>query len=214
VGRTRVERHKPRMYLVIRTCNLRAAGRSPRTTIARGSAMIFVAVLGISALVGSFLLTLWLTAPGTPPANKAEPPSLAVEVLAAHLVPDERILRAAAKAAGLQPSDQLRGFIDEVARLDRAQVKIRGWAADLAGQGTPITVLVFANGRNTLGTQTKGSRPDVAQALNLSEAGASNVEFEGALSCAPGEPLFVVAVTQNNMYAALNQATRPLSCPS
>ena len=57
-------------------------------------------------------------------------------------------------------------------------------------------------------------RPDVAQALNLSEAGASNVAFEGALSCIPGEPLLVVAVTQNDLYAALNQATRPLGCPS
>jgi hypothetical protein len=174
--------------------------------------MIFVAVLGIGALVGSFLLILWLTALGTPPPDKAEPRSLAVEVLAAHLVPDERILKAAAKAAELQPSDKLRGFIDEVARLDRAQAKIRGWAADLAGQGAPITVLVFANGRNTLGTQTKGPRPDVAQALNLSKDGASNVAFEGGLSCAPGEPLLVVAVTQNNLYAALNQAARPLSC--
>jgi hypothetical protein len=187
---------------------------SPSTTIARGSAMIFVAVLGITALVSSFFLTLWLTAPGMPPANKAEPPSLAAEILAAYLVPDERILRAAAKAAGLQPSDKLRGFIDEVARLDRRQVKIRGWAADLAGQGTPITVLVFANGRNTLGIETRGPRPDVAQALNLSGAGASNVAFEGRLSCAPGEPLFVVAVTQNNFYAALNQTAPPLGCPS
>ena len=98
--------------------------------------------------------------------------------------------------------------------VSTAAKSVRGWAADLAGQGTPITVLVFVNGRNALGTQTKGPRPDVAQALNLSEAGASNVAFEGALSCIPGEPLLVVAVTPNDFYAALNKAARPLGCPS
>jgi len=176
--------------------------------------LIFVAVLGIGALVSSFLLTLWLTAPGTLPANKAEPPTLEAQVLAGYLVPDERILTAAAKAAGLQPSDKLRGFIDEIARLDTAQVKIRGWAADLAGEGTPITVLVFANGRNTFEKQTNGPRSDVAQDLNLSKVAASNVAFEGGLSCIPGEPLLVVAITRKNFYAALNQAARPLICPS
>jgi hypothetical protein len=174
---------------------------------------VLIGVLGIGVLVGSFLLTVWLTEPETPPANKAEPP-LAAEILATYLISDERILTAAAKAARLQPSDKLRGFIDEVARLDKAQVKIRGWAVDLARQGTPITVLVFSDGKNTLGTQTKGPRPDVAQALKLSEAVASNAAFEGQLSCNPGETLVVVAVTQDNLYAAINQAALPLSCPS
>jgi hypothetical protein len=63
---------------------------SPRVT--RGLAMrstVFIGALGFGVLVGSFLLTLWLTAPGTPPANQAEPP-LAAEILATYLVSDER----------------------------------------------------------------------------------------------------------------------------
>jgi hypothetical protein len=93
-------------------------------------------------------------------------------------------------------------------------VTIRGWAADLVSQGTPLTILIFADGRNMLGTQTKGPRDDVAQALKLSAPAAANVAFAGEFSCSPGEALVVVAVTQKNSYAPLNQAARPLICPS
>ena len=67
-------------------------------------------------------------------------------------------------------------------RLQQTRSNIRGWAADLVGQGKPLTVLIFANGRNMLGTQTKGPRHDVAQALKLSEPAAANVAFEGEFS--------------------------------
>jgi hypothetical protein len=174
---------------------------------------IFVAILGIGALAGSFLLTLWLTAPAMRPANEAEPRNLAAATLAAYLVPDERILAAAATSAGLQPSDKQRGFVDEISRTNKERVTIRGWAADLVGNGEPLTVLVFADGKNTAEIQTKGPRPDVVQALKLSEAAAANVAFEGELFCNPGKALVVVAVTKNNSYAPINQAARPLLCP-
>jgi hypothetical protein len=62
--------------------------------------------------------------------------------------------------------------------------------------------------------QTKGFRPDVTEALKSSKAAASNVAFEGLLSCNPGQRLFVVAVTQTDLYAALGHAPGPLICPS
>jgi hypothetical protein len=133
--------------------------------------------------------------------------------LAAYLVPDEKILSAAAKAAGLRPSDTLRGYIDKTNRLNNDEVKINGWAADLAGQGKPITILVFADGRNVLLTQTKGARSDVANSLKLSDAAATNVAFESKLSCGTGQALFVVAVTESNSYAALAHAPGPILCP-
>jgi hypothetical protein len=171
-------------------------------------------ISGLGVLIGSFILTLWLTAPTTPIAHEPEPANMSAAVLAAYLVPNERILAAAASAAGLQLSDKLRGFVDEIARNNKQQVTIRGWAADLVSQGTPLTILIFADGRNMLVTQTKGPRDDVAQALKVSAPAAANVAFEGEFSCSPGEALVVVAVTQKNSYAPLNQAARPLICPS
>jgi hypothetical protein len=66
--------------------------------------------------------------------------------------------------------------------------------------------LVFAAGENVRKAYTKGPRPDVADALKLSQDAASNVAFEGLLACKPGQPLFVVAVTQTDLYAALGHA--------
>src|SRR5262245_21428684 len=110
----------------------------------------YLGILGAGAFVGGFLITLWLSASGTPPAPatppdiKSAPLSLNAEVFATHLVPDEGILPAITRATGLQPSPKLKGFIDDVTRLDDAKVKIRGWAADELGEGDPIVILVFA----------------------------------------------------------------------
>ena len=193
-----------------------APGSCPREKCARLNmrAIVSVGIGGLGVLIGSFVLTLWLTAPITPIAHEPEPANMSAAVLAAYLIPNERILPAAAGSAGLQFSDKLRGFVDEITRTNNQQVTIRGWAADIVGQGTLITVLIFANGRNMLGTQARGPRHDVAQALKLPQPAATNVAFEGEFSCNPGEALVVVVVTQKNSYAPLNQSARPLICPS
>jgi hypothetical protein len=174
-------------------------------------------ILGAATLVGSFLITLWLTAPAT--LSDTKPPRLSVsaEIFATYLVPDPGTLSAAVRAAGLQPSDKLKGFIEVVTRLDSARVKIAGWAADELGEDDPIAIFIFAGcsncgtrGKNIFETQTKGTRPDIADKLKLSKAAAANVAFEGLLSCAPGQALLVVAVTQTDLYAALGS----LVCPS
>src|SRR5262249_40493585 len=132
-------------------------------------------ILGAATLVGSFLITLWLTAPAT--LSDTKPPRLSVsaEIFATYLVPNAGILPAAARAAGLQPSDKLKGFIEVVTRLDNAHVKIAGFAADELGEDDPIAIFVFAGcshcgtrrGKNIFETQTKGIRPDVADKLKL-----------------------------------------------
>jgi hypothetical protein len=97
----------------------------------------YLGVLGAGVLVGSFLITLWLTEPTTPPDIKPAPPSIKSDIFAANLVRDERTLPAAANAAGLKPSDKLKGVVDTVTRLDSAQVRIDGWAVDLHGENGP-----------------------------------------------------------------------------
>src|SRR5262249_51285592 len=99
-----------------------------------------VGVIGAGILTASFFVTLWLTEPVTPPSIQSAPPNKGAEILAAYLVPDEGILSSAARAAGFQASDKLAGYVEGVARLNKDQVKISGWAADTTGQGTPITI--------------------------------------------------------------------------
>jgi hypothetical protein len=173
----------------------------------------YLGLLGAGVLVGSFLTTLWLTEPTTPPDIQPAVPSIKSDIFAASLVRDEGTLRAAANAAGLTPSDKLKGVVDVVTRLNSTQVSIQGWALDLHGENGPIAVLVFADGENVLKAYTKGPRPDVADAFKLSQDDASNVAFEGLVACKPGQPLFVVAMTQTDLYVALGHA-RPLICPS
>jgi hypothetical protein len=67
----------------------------------------YLGILGAGVLIGSFLLTLWITAPATPPDIKSEPLTVNAEIFATYLVPDEDMLPAAASAAGLQHSGQV-----------------------------------------------------------------------------------------------------------
>jgi hypothetical protein len=172
-----------------------------------------IGLVAVVVLIGSFLTALWLLGSMTPQVVETARISNEAAVLAAYLVPDEKILSAAAKAAGLQPSDKVSGYVDKASRLNNDQVKINGWAVDVAGQGKPITILVFADGKNVLLMQTKGARSDVANSLKLADAAATNVAFEGSLSCRTGQALFVVAVTESNSYAALGHAPGPILCP-
>jgi len=174
----------------------------------------YLGILGAGVLIGSFLLTLWITAPATPPDIKSEPLTVNAEIFATYLVPDEDMLPAAASAAGLQHSAKLKGFIDSVTRLNNDQVKILGWAFDELGEGDPITILVFAQGKNVFQTQTKGTRLDVAGAWKLSSAAAANVAFAGLLRCLPRQQLLVVAVTQANLSTTLGHVPGQPVCPA
>jgi hypothetical protein len=116
---------------------------------------------------------------------------------------------AAAKKAGLRESSSIRAFVEEIRRMDDGRVNFRGWAAEIGGNGSPLTILAFIDGVKVFETKTKGERPNVTQALNLSAAAARNVVFEDTLACRRGKRLIVVATTVGNGYILFDR----LLCP-
>jgi hypothetical protein len=163
-------------------------------------------IVGALVLILSFTITLWLTKPEAPPEDM-------IKLLAGAAVTDEASLNAAARTAGLQYSTYVTGNVDALSRVEANQVSIAGWAVEtlaaITARGAPINVMAFSGGRRIFGVQTKGERPDVTSALNLSEEAAKNVAFEGRLECSPGEKLLIVGATLSGTYALL--ATK--SCP-
>jgi hypothetical protein len=81
----------------------------------------------------------------------------------------DQVQLAVAESAGLKPSQPLKGFVDELAMSNKGQARIRGWVADIIGQGSPTTILVFAQGKQIFETQTKGQRADMTALVRLSE---------------------------------------------
>jgi len=157
----------------------------------------FVGVLGV---LGTFAV-LWFNAPGAP--------SRAVAVLANSAVSDADTLLTAVQTAALQGTPDVKGSIDEVRRTDDGQVTLKGWVVDAASAGRPLTVMVFAGGRNALTTATRGARQDVASALGLSGQAAANLSFEGTFSCSGGEKLIVIAVTPHETYGYFGSRVCP-----
>jgi hypothetical protein len=181
--------------------NPRVSGIATFSAINR-TAMRTVAYLvgGLVVLVGSFLITNWILSRNDGVNWKFT---------------DEASLATAAKAAGYQPSKDLGGHVDTVARIGPGRVRANGWAADLAGDGSPIALNVFINGREVAAFRTKGPRPDITAGINAnpnaSPDAAKNTLFVSELSCASGDMLFVVATTAKKSYALLPPAPTP--CP-
>ena len=161
---------------------------------------------GILVLILSFTITLWLTEPEVPPDDM-------IKSLAAAAIFDEASLNAAAQAAGLQYSSYVKGNVDALSRAEANQVSIEGWAVEtlaaITARGAPITIMAFGGGRRIFSVETKGERPDVTSALNLSEETAKNVAFAGRLQCSPGQKLLIVGATLSGTYALLDTK----SCP-
>jgi hypothetical protein len=130
----------------------------------------------------------------------AMPPTPAMTTLAGATISDLGRLMAAVKAAGLRGTPDVKGAIDEIIRLDNDHATLKGWAADVSGSGSPLAVMVFVGGRNTLTMETAGRRPEVAAALGLSDAASANISFQGNLTCTRGQKLIVVAVAPSDVY--------------
>ena len=160
---------------------------------------------GAAVLILSFAITLWLTEPELPPAEK-------IRLLQASAISDEATLNAAARAVALKNSPYVRGHVDVLDRVDGSSVNISGWATEtitIISKGAPIFVLVFSDGKNILSAQTQGERPDVTSALNLTSVAARNVAFTGQLTCNPQQKLIVAAATISGTYAFLGQFMCP-----
>jgi hypothetical protein len=177
-----------------------------RTPSATNSRIIGVVVwiIGIVVLLGSFLITFWLTTPESLPPVKTP-----LETFKRINVSDTRALSAAAALARLKPSANLKGYVDQISRDKDGKVKVVGWALDLEGSGTPIIVLVFASGNYVFETHTKGPLLNIQNYFKVSDAVASNVAFEGTLACPSGAPLSVIAVTEANTYSAISHPVCP-----
>ncbi len=164
---------------------------------------ISISIAGALTLGASFLIALELTRP-------AKPPSPAVLSLAGSVISDWRTLMAAIKAAGLTGSQTVKGAIDAIARQDERRVSITGWAGEVGHGETPLHVLVFVDGANTLRMRTAGQPADVAGAFGVADAAtAQNVSFRGSVACARGQRLLIVAVADSGNYGYFS----PRSCP-
>jgi hypothetical protein len=158
-------------------------------------------ISGTFAAALGFAVVLWLTGPVTPPP--------AVAILANATVSDGAALMAAVQTAGLRGAPDVKGAIEQLKRIDKERVTIKGWAVDRTASSSQLTIIAFAGGPHVLTTVTSGPRKAVAQMFGLSDAAARNVSFEAAFTCSPGQNLVVVAVTAENSYSQF----RSLACP-
>jgi hypothetical protein len=170
----------------------------------------FVIAGSVGAAVGLMVVfgTAWLMAPddGSTSGASTEQRSMG---LASWSAWDERSLTMSAARAGFAHSSDIKGNVDSAIRLPDGQVRIFGWVVDVAGNGSPLTVIAFADTEAKLEARTQGSRPDVAANLKLPPEKTAHVAFEGTLSCKKGQGILVAAISQNNRFAPLPAR----SCP-
>jgi hypothetical protein len=155
-------------------------------------------ICGAAVLFGSFFITLWLTEPEPRPER----------------LEDQRIsnysdLSNVAQNVGLRLSEQMKGGVDVISRINEREVKIEGWLADPQGNSTPLDLLVFMDGPMVAAGQTKGERPDVTNAIHLSHGAEENVAFSLTFNCPPGGRPVVVGVEGRKQYIPLQSKECP-----
>ena len=147
-------------------------------------------LLLLSFLLGSFGVTLWLTAPdGSLSFNRSDAPAERFSTLN---IATEYALNREAQALGLHTSPGLTSYVDTLVRTDQDTVSAKGWLADRAGDGTPLYVFAFAGGEFVGSARTHGQRPDVTKALGLTGKAAQNVAYAMTFRCELGSlPILV-----------------------
>src|SRR5262249_49441484 len=105
--------------------------------------------IGGCAVALGFVGTLWLTG--------RTPPAPAISILTNAVVSDAASLMAAVQTARLRGTPDVKGSIEEITRLDKGRVSIKGWVTDTTGSGSALTVIAFAGGNHVLTTGTKGA---------------------------------------------------------
>jgi hypothetical protein len=161
-------------------------------------------------LFGSFLLTLWLTEPessGVGPQNMGNRSDS--EWLTGRSISDSSDLVQAARENGLRVSREMKGNVDLINRITQSDVNMVGWLADAEGDATPAKVLVFVRGAMVGSTVTKGERPDVTAALNLSFGSEKNTSFSVSFKCLSGEQPIVLGISAAKRYVELKSGACP-----
>jgi hypothetical protein len=159
-------------------------------------------------LIGSFFATLWAL-DARAPSDTAESDQSDAARLATATIFDRSDLIEAAVGVGLHSSDSMRGAVDEIRRLNASEVAISGWLADTGGEGEPLNLLVFVAGKHGGMTQTRGERPDVAQAVHLAAGAEKNVAYQMSLRCHAGDQLVIVGVGSDKQYIYLSAPRCP-----
>lgn len=147
---------------------------------------------GITILVISFFGTLWII------DNVMQKPAETIDRIAAS---NEREFTQAAERLGYRKSVRITGAPNGLSRVTGGRLKTTGWATNLDGDGTPLTVLGFAAGHSVMRVKTAGARQDVTEYLKLppSSPVTRNVGFEGLpTECEVGQPLIYIAVQEES----------------
>jgi hypothetical protein len=169
-----------------------------------------VAILA-AAFFGSFFATLWMTAIDgpfgvTPPS--ADGRSVADRLAGSRIASEADLVRTA-KELSLSRSTRLKGFVDAISRVSEADVRVVGWLADTAGDGSPQSLTVFVGGALAATAWTSGERADVTEILHLGFGAEKNVGLVLDFHCRPNERPVIVGLNGNGNYFPLN--TKP--CP-
>jgi hypothetical protein len=163
-----------------------------------------------SVLIGSFLVAYVLTAPEEPATNTSNFKDIKTvrTDLRNRNVSDYSDMLAMVRESGLRASMDIKGFVEGVQRVGE-DVEISGWLVDMAGDGEPPFLFIFAGGKLVGETRPKGERKDVTRALNLSDGLEENVKFSLKVKCRAGELSQVLAVSNVGFYSVMNSARCP-----
>ncbi len=165
-----------------------------------------VYALYVLVLAGSFFITLWLTGPKTTTLTKD---GNHLERLVAVMLTNKSDLFSAAIEAGLRRSTTLRGHVDVVRRHSSKDVLMEGWVAERGGNGQPLDVVIFVQGRSVGLTRTQGPRADVTKAIGLERGAEKNVVFQVTFACQAGTQPLVIGLNEDGDYVPLSSALCP-----
>lgn len=163
-------------------------------------------LLLLSFLFGSFGLTLWLTASDGSLKFKAAPTT--AERLSRYHIATDYALNRAAEAIGLYTSSELSGHVNSIDQLDPDTVAAKGWLAVRGGDGAPSHILAFVGGEFVASSRTSGRRPDVTEALNLTDKAGQNVAYAMTFRCELGYLPILVGLS-GDRYAHLTTTPCP-----
>jgi hypothetical protein len=162
------------------------------------------AVLLLSAsLFGSFFITLWLTAPPDLPLV------LRADTLETITARNNNDVINKLAAAGLHSDEAIIGKIDQFDKQTNESLRVAGWALDRSGDGSPLIVAIYVDGKARLTVNTKGPHAEVTKAFNLPDKLISNVSFSGTFNCAAADGMTLVISPSDGRFTRLN----PLRCP-
>ncbi len=121
-----------------------------------------------------------------------------------------------ASARSMQKSTSIVFVFDAVERNEAGQLRVAGWAFDVADPGRNLMVLAFYGGKYLGHVRAQDLRRDVTDAFHLREG--TRLGFDGVLplsECkASSNLLLVVALTNRTGYAVHELPSGPIGCPS